>query len=161
MGLLSHVLNSIASGFAPRRPNPAAVAAETCCEQLGWSVNERPNAKEMRLRFNDPLIRYRYVEIGFADDGVYLALRVFSAVWMPARMVPHAALGYLLERNGKLLVSWEVCIRQPDNGIVGFAVSYFALAAGLRAEVFKSICQTMIQEAYEFDSRMYQAGLLR
>jgi hypothetical protein len=159
MSMFSSFLNRVASGFASPRPNPAAVAAETCCQQLGWSIDERPTAKEMRLRFNDPLVRRRNVQLGFEDDGLYLAFRVFSAVWMPAKAVPHAALGYLLERNGKLLVSWEVCIQ--DDDIVGFALSYFALAVGLRPDVFKSICETMIQEAHEFDSRMYKAGLLR
>jgi hypothetical protein len=159
MGLFRSIINGIASGYASPPVNPAVAAAESCCQQLGWRVDERPHAHEMRLSFNDPLIRRRKVQLGFEDDGVYVAFRVFSAVWMPAKKVPHAALGYLLERNGKLLVSWELCIGNNDN--VRFALCYFALTAGLRPEIFKSICETMIQEAHEFDSRLDAAGLRR
>ena len=69
------------------------------------------------------------------------------------------ALGYLLKRNGKPFVGWQMCV--GNNGNVGFAVNYFALAAGLRPEVFKLICETMIQEVHEFDAKMDKAGLLR
>ena len=158
MSLFTNLFNGFASAFAPPRANPAEVAAETCCQQLGWSIDERPSPNEIWLSFKDSLIRRRNVQVGFGADGVYMGFRVFSAVSMPAKMVPHAVMGYMLERNGNLYVGWEVCIQ--ENDIVGFAVSYFALAAGIRPELFKTICETMIQEAHEFDVRMHKAGVL-
>jgi hypothetical protein len=163
MNVLRDVLEGVASGFVSALfestpDSSAGDLVETCCQQLGWSIDERPSAHEMCLHFTDPLIRTRKVLVGFGDRGIYVGFTVFSAARIPPQQVPLEALGYLLERNGKAFVGWQMCI--ADDGNVGFAVNYFALAAGLRPEIFKLLCETMIEEAHEFDAKMDKAGLL-
>jgi hypothetical protein len=164
MKLFWDFLEGVASGFvsagSEKTPaNPAGEVVETCCQQLGWAIDERPNAHEMFLHFKDPLIRVRKVLVCFDDEGFYVAFTAFSAVCVPAQQVPIEALGYLLKRNGKSFVNWEMCI--GDGGDIGFALNYFALASGLRPAAFKLICDTMLKEVHEFDARMDKAGLLR
>jgi hypothetical protein len=83
---------------------------------------------------------------------------VFSTVTIPAEQVPAAALGYLLQRNRELLPAWQMVVH--DSGDVTFALYYCALASGLHQGVFKMLCETMIQEAHDFDAKMHEAGLL-
>jgi hypothetical protein len=157
---LEGVASGVVSAFSERRPAcSAGDMVEMCCQRLGWSIDERPNVNEMRLHFTDPLIGIRKMLVGFGDRGIYLGFTVFSAVRIAAQEVPLAALAYLLERNGDPFVGWQMC--NADGGDVGFAVNYFAFAAGLDPDVFKLICETMIKEAHEFDARMKKAGLLR
>jgi hypothetical protein len=157
-------LEGVASGFvsavSEKTPaNPAGEVVETCCHELGWVINERPNAHAMCLHFNDPLVRVRYVLVDLGDHRTYVAFKVFSAVCVPPQQVPLNALGYLLKRNGQPFIGWEMCV--GDTGDVGFALNYFALADGLRPAVFKLICETMLKEVHEFDAKMDKAGLFR
>lgn len=164
MSLFGDFLEGVVSGFASavseRMPtNPAGTTIEACCQHLAWSIDERPSANEVVLYFKDPLVRRRKMLIGFGDQGIYVAFRVCSATWIPARQIPVVALGYLLERNGKPFVGWQMVI--GDNEEMGFTLNYFAIAAGLHPEIFKLICETMVKEAYQFDAKMDEAGLLR
>jgi hypothetical protein len=157
-------LEGVTSGFvspaSEKTPvNPAGELVETCCHELGWVINERPNAHAMCLHFNDALVGIRKVLLGFGDRGFHVNFTVFSAVCVPPLQVPLNALGYLLKRNGQSFVAWEMCV--GDTGDVGFALNYFALASGLRPEAFKQICETMLKEVHEFDAKMDKAGLLR
>jgi hypothetical protein len=165
MNLFRDFFEGVAAGFASAAPdqepaNPAGAAVEMCCRQLGWSIDERPSANEVGLYFKgDSLVRRRKVMIGFGDAGIYAAFRVCSAVWIPAREVPVAALGYLLERNAKPFVAWQILI--GDDEEAGFSLNYVAVAAGLRPDIFKLVCETMVKEAYLFDAKMDEAGVLR
>jgi hypothetical protein len=157
---LGGVASGIVSPASEKTPvNPAGEVVETCCHELGWVINERPNANAMCLHFKDPLVRVRYVLVDFGDPGIYVAFKVFSAACVPQQQVPLNALGYLLKRNGQPFVGWEMCV--GDTGSVGFALNYFALASGLRPEAFKLICETILKEVHEFDAKMDKAGLLR
>jgi hypothetical protein len=155
-GVASGLVSAVSEGTPV---SPAGEVVETCCEELGWAIDERPNAHEMCLHFKDPIVGIRKVLVCFGDREVFVGFTVFSAVCVPAQQVPLNALGYLLKRNGQPFVGWQMCV--GNNGDVGFAVNYFALAAGLRPEVFKLICETLIQEVHEFDAKMDKAGLLR
>ena len=137
----------------------AANVVTNCCQQLGWSIDERLNANEMCLHFNDPLVRIRKLRVNIGKEGVTVGFTVFSEVEIPTQRVPAAALAYLLQRNREKFVTWEMAIR--DNGNVAFVLNYLAIAAGLTHGIFKGICVTMIEEAQEFDARMQKAGLLR
>lgn len=163
MKLFRDLLHGVASGFVSAAAETTPVGAagelvETCCHELGWAINERPNAHAMCLHFKDPLVKARYVLVGFGA-GFYVAFTVFSAVCVPPEQVPINALGYLLKRNGQPFIGWQMCV--GETGDVGFALHYFALASGLRPEVFKLICETMLEEVHEFDAKMDKAGLLR
>ena len=164
MNLFWDFLEGVASGFgsaaSEKTPvNPAGELVETCCHELGWAIDERPNAHAMCLHFKDPLVGIRKVLVGFGDQEFYVGFTVFSGVCVPPQQVPLNALGYLLKRNGQPFVGWEMCV--GDNGDVGFALNYFALASGLRPAAFKLICETMLKEVHEFDAKMDKAGLLR
>ena len=125
-----------------------------------WLVGRRAyDANEIYLHFNDPLVGIRKVLVAIGDHGTLVGLTVFSSVSMPAQQLPAAALAHLLQRNGKLCVAWQLCVR--DGGEVVFALNYCALAAGLNPGVFKMLCETMVKEAHEFDAKMREAGLLR
>jgi hypothetical protein len=162
--MFKHFVEGVASGIVSVVTEQLSVSAaadmvKTCCQQLGWSIDERVNANDVCLYFNDPLVRIRKLRVNIGKEGATVGFTVFSEVEIPTQRVPAAALAYLLQRNRDLFVTWEMAIR--DNGNVAFALSYVALAAGLRHEVFKVICDTMILEAQEFDARMQKAGLLR
>lgn len=89
----------------------ASEVVETCCRQIGWSIDERLNANEVCLHFNDPLVRIRKVLVSVGDKGMFVGFTVFSAVRLPASRVPGDALGYLLGatstffRHGKCLLA--------------------------------------------------------
>ena len=162
--MFKDLLEGIASGIVSVVTEQLSVSAAadtvtTCCQQLGWSIDERLNANEMYLHFNDPLVGIRKVRVNIGKDGVTVGFTVYSEVDIPTQRVPAAALAYLLQRNRELFVTWEMAIR--DNGNVAFVLSYIALAAGLHHHIFKVICDTMIPEAQEFDAKMHKAGLLR
>jgi hypothetical protein len=156
-------LGGVASGFVSAASeslavSPAGELVETCCRELGWAIDERPIAHAMCLHFNDPLVRVRNVLVDFGAE-FYVAFTVFSAVCVSTQQVPLNALGYLLKRNGRPFVGWEM--RVGDEGDVGFALNYFSLTSGLRPAVFKLICETMLGEVHEFDAKMDKGGLLR
>ncbi len=104
MSLFTDFFDGIVSGFVPASETAPADSAcevvERCCQQLGWSIDERLNANEMCLHFNDPIIGIRKVMLSIGDRGATLDFTVFSAVDIPAKQVPTAALGYLLAQSG-------------------------------------------------------------
>ena len=164
MNLFKDFVEGVASGFcsavAERSPGSSAGdVVRTCCGQLGWSIDERLNANEVCLHFNDPLVGIRKVVVGIGDHGTIVAFTVFSAVCIQSQQVPANVLGYLLQRNSQLLIAWQMCVR--DSGEVAFSITYCALAAGIDPGVFKMLCETMVKEAHEFDAKMDEAGLLR
>ena len=148
-------LQCLNSAGTPR----ACDVVEACCRQIGWSIDERLNANEVCLYFNDPLVRIRKVVVSTGDHGSIVGFTVFSAVSIPAQQVPAAVLGYLLQRNSQLFVAWQMGTR--DSGEVAFTLNYCALALGLHHGFFKMLCETMVKEAQEFDAKMHEAGLLR
>jgi len=154
------VASGLASGVSERSHVSSSVnVVETCCQQLGWSIDERGDDDEFWLHFKDPLLGIRKVLIRIRSNGAIVSFTVFSAACMPPEEVPISVLGYLLERNGQSFPAWETV--DHDNGEISFAFYYYALAAGLDRTVFKLLCESMINEAYEFDLRLSKAGLLR
>ena len=49
--------------------------------------------------------------------------------------MPAEVLGYLLERNGKMLITWQIQIAEEGN--VNFLLDHYAFAMGLRPGLFK------------------------
>jgi hypothetical protein len=163
MSLFKDFVEGVACGFvsaASDRPfvSSADDVVETCCRQLGWSIDERLGANEVCLHFIDPLVRIRRVVVSVENQESVVGFTVFSAVTLPASRVPGAVLGHLLERNTHILAAWQMSV--GENNEVAFALTYCALASGLHPGIFKMLCETMIKEAHDFDAKMHEAGLL-
>ena len=161
MSLFKEFVEGVTSGFvsaASESPSDRDVV-ETCCQGLGWSVDERPSSNDVRLHFNDPLIGIRKVRIlGGNQDGA-VTFSVHSAVDLSSQDVPVVVLAHLLQRNCEAFVRWQM--RVCSDGKVIFALCYSVLAPGLNPSAFKTVCETMVHEAHEFDAKMAKAGLLR
>jgi len=160
MDLFSNVVNEVMRGLvsAATETTSAREIAETCCKDIGWSVDERPSGNELCLHFNDPLLGIRKVFVTLGDEDTTLTFKVFSAATLPAESIPIEALGYLLARNSEMVVAWQAS--ELSSGKVAFALRYCTLAFGFHAPLFKFICDTMANEALQFDSKMKDAGLL-
>jgi hypothetical protein len=134
---------------------PALV--ERFCRELGWPVDER-QGDAILLHFDDPVVGVR--KIAITCGGRLMSLRVWSAASMSARQIPGEIMGYLLLRNWELaLAAWHVL--DAGNGNAAFAMASNMLMAGMDAAVFKYACETMVNEANAFDTKMQAAGLLR
>jgi hypothetical protein len=164
MNLFKELVEGVTKGFvasvSERSDDPSANdVVEACCRELGWSIDERLAANKIGLHFKDPRFGIRRVIVNAGCRDGMVAFTVFSAAILPAREVPADILGYLLERNGTLLVTWQIQISEEGN--VNFLLDHHAFAAGLRPGFFKGLCDTMVREAQDFDERMHKAGLLR
>ena len=155
-GVASDVLSAVSERLSY---TAASKLIETCCQQLGWAIDERPSPGRIGLHFNDRVIRIRTVLVSIVEGGTMVSFTVGSAVNMTAKEIPANVLGYMLERNSGRLVAWHVSI--GDDGSAYFAVNYRALTPGLNPGVFKMLCQMLLQEASEFDDRMRKAGVLQ
>jgi len=129
-----------------------------CCQELGWAIDDCPGAGRIALRFNDSVTRVRTVLVSIVEGGTMVSFTVASAVTMAAKEIPANILGFMLERNSHRFAAWQVSI--GDDGSACIAVSYRTLTPGLNAGVFGMICQSLLQEASEFDGRMRKAGVL-
>jgi hypothetical protein len=130
---------------------------ERLCHENGWDVDAR-DGEDRYLFFHSPFAEHRSVVVGRGDE----ALVVFTAMSftvLPPQVVPPEVLGYLLQRNEQIgLGAWRVS--ETDDEKLAFLVSYVAIGCGLTAGLFKHICETINQEANEFDVKMRRAGLL-
>jgi Putative bacterial sensory transduction regulator len=127
------------------------------CAEIGWDVDEQ-EGETIRLHFKDPLVGRRKVSIR-NGDGALVGFLVMSHAINKATDVPDQVAGHLLVRNWELAIgTWEATV--DDDGDAIFCVEYTALGAGLDSEMFKYICETMVNEALEFDRKMQAAGLL-
>jgi len=160
MSFYSEFANGMARALvsAATETRSAHEIAETCCDELGWPIDERFSANELCLHFKDPVVRIRKVLVTIGDQDTTLTFKVFSAARLPAQSIPVAAMGYLLERNSEMVVAWQA--REQSSGHVTFGLSYCALAFGFHAPLFKFICESMANEALAFDTKMRDAGLL-
>jgi hypothetical protein len=107
----------------------------------------------MHLQFQDPLIGSRNVVVLVGEDDTTINLTMLSSVGsIRVQTVPIAVLTYLLERNSRLIPSWEMYLGIDGNAL--FLMSYHTYAAGMNPTFLKSICESMIQEVQTFDVRM-------
>jgi hypothetical protein len=154
------VARGVVSGVSERSAVlSASDVVEACCEQLGWSIDERLDANRVCLHFKDPRLGIRKVIVNVGSQEAMVGFAVFSAVSLPPQQVPADVLGYLLERNSELLVAWQMFVK--EDGDLAFALDYCTFATGLWPDFFKTLCGTMVREVQEFDARMHKAGLLR
>ena len=137
----------------------ANTVIETCCQQLGWSIHSRSNDGRICLQFGDPIVQARAVMVSIVERGAYVSFMAVSTVTIPAKEIPAAVLGYMLERNVQPFVAWQVTI--GDDGSALFALNYRVPTPGLHPQVFKVLCEMLTAEAFAFDSRMHKAGLLQ
>lgn len=165
MSFFSEVLTGIASEFVSGFRDGLAVngangVIDTFCRELGWEIDERYNQGRVGLYFKDSVIGRRTVRVSIVGGGAMVSFTVGSAVSMPAKEIPVEILGHLLERNSELVGGWFVSV-DDDDDTACFAVNYCALSSGLNAAVFKLTCETLLEEANDFDDKMRQAGVLR
>jgi hypothetical protein len=163
MGMLGNVFeavvnataSAVAKSLLPQEEVPGRI--ERLCQELGWSIDER-NGEGVVLYFNDPAIGVRKVLV--TEGAKVMLISTFSAAVIPASRVPIEVIGYLLTRNTQLAAAaWQAAI-MDNGGNVKFALAYCALVEGLDTAAFKVICETMVNEAHEFDVKMRAAGLL-
>jgi len=160
MSLFTDFVHGVTRGLvsAATETTSAREIAETCCDEIGWSVDERPSANELYLHYKDPLLGIRKVLVTIGDQDTTLTFEVFSAASRPLGGIPIDVLGYLLARNGKMVAAWQASER--SDGTIAFALRYCTLAFGFHAAIFKFICDTMANEALAFDTEMRNVGLL-
>jgi hypothetical protein len=130
---------------------------ERLCGELGWSVDER-EGNLVRLYFNSSDGERRKVIIGNGDGSV-VGFSTYSKSALPAHRVPPDLLAYLMRRNvdNSGIGTWGM---DDDDDEATFIISYMALGAGLDAEKFGYICESLSKEANDFDDKLRRAGLL-
>jgi len=64
---------------------------------------------------------------------------------------------YLLQRNCQPFLSWQMYAN--DNGTHSFAVAQGVFLHAMTAPVFKTICEMLVKEVCDFDSKLRQAGM--
>ena len=102
MDLFKDILEGVARGFVSGVSEmssfiSASDAVETCCGQLGWTIDERLDANKVCLHFKDPLLGIRKVIVSAGCQETMVGFAVISAVALPAEQVPASVLGYLLD----------------------------------------------------------------
>ena len=157
MGVFSTFMRGVTKGrrsaVSERSVHHASELVEYFCQQLGWSIDERIDAREIRLHFKDPLIGIRKVVVTASTDDPAMSFTMRSSVGlMPARKVPADALAYLLERNSRLIVTWQMYLGSDGNAL--FGMSYYTYSLAMNPTFFKHICETMVQEDQAFDAKM-------
>ena len=143
MSLFTDFVEGFTSGLVSAVSDRSAVtsvsgAVETCCGELGWSIDERLSANEVRLHFTDPIVRIRKVLVSTACQGAIVGFTVYSAVAIAPERVPADVLAYLLRRNREAFVGWEMDV--ADGASVFVLLTYRScrrsrsriLQAGLR-----------------------------
>ena len=150
-GIVSGAANQARSGNGSQRGR-----IERLCRELGWSVDER-DGDSIRLHFNSADGYVRKVRISGGDIVGFFA---HSDAVFPVRSVPPNIMAYLLRRNleDSGAGMWGMIVNEDDDAT--FHVSYMALGDGLDAGMLKSICESLVNEAADFDSRLRRAGLL-
>jgi hypothetical protein len=125
-------------------------AVEALCAELGWSVDERSGPGAILLHFRDPAIGVRKVIVSVGECGDIGVVSVLSASQL--RQAPGELVGYLLNRNAQMLPAWQMT--RSDGGEFTFAVKQGVFLRGMRAAAFRLICETLLKEAHDFDSKL-------
>lgn len=128
--------------------------ADRFCRELNWSVDER-DGDTIRLRFKNPDGGFRKVMITEYARGMIFS--VCSHHIIQAGAIPPDFLAYLLTRNLIADIGFGMWGMQPgDRDMISFHLSYIALAGGLDAATFRDICQSLCEEALDFDRKVSQ-----
>jgi hypothetical protein len=132
---------------------------ERLCRELGWSVDER-DGNAILLHFRAPDGEMRKVRISGGDNSMVGFITHSHAV-LSADRVPPDLLGYLLRRNleDSGMGTWSITVDDDDNDVT-FHLFYTALGAGLDAQTFEYICESLSSEASHLDDKLRRAGLL-
>lgn len=128
------------------------------CRELNWSVDER-SGSVIHLHFNSP-VGVRKVRITSGDEAL-VTFSAYSLVVMAPENIPTEVLGYLLRRNldDCGIGMWGLYV--DDEERVTFHIMYDALGDGLDPPTLKFICESLLAEVTDFESKMRQAKLLR
>ena len=131
---------------------------ERLCHELGWSVDER-EGNSIGLYFNSSDGEMRKVRISNGGKSI-VGFYAHSDVILPAHRVPPNLPGYLLRRNleDSGIGMWGISVDDDDE--VTFHLCYMALGEGLNAETLKYICESLANEAADFDGKLRDAGLI-
>jgi hypothetical protein len=162
MGLFTDFVEGFANGFLSgtadgTRSGGQLPTISSLCSQLGWSIDERVGSDGYVLHFKDPLLGIRKLLITVGSGGRLVMFMALSASDLTPERVPTEILGYLLRRNYELVLgAWRMSV---DNTVT-FSVAHGMLMSSLNPGVFKAMCEMICKEAYEFDAKLRQAGLV-
>lgn len=151
--------NGFANGNGHGHRGGARSGVEALCSELGWSIDERIGNDGIVLNFRDPIIRLRKVVVSCGAGGDIVGISTLSAAALDENRIPNTAILYLLFRSAELTFpAWQMGVGRDEK--VRFTLAYCAMATGLTAGFFKTLCETMVSEARAFDEKMRESGLL-
>jgi hypothetical protein len=131
---------------------------ERLLHELGWSLDER-DGNAIKLHFNSSDGDVRKVRISNGDKTI-VGFSAHSDAILTADRVPADLLAYLLRRNldDSGIGTWGISVDDEEEAT--FHLCYMALGDGLDAQALKFICESLSNEAADFDNKLHQAGLL-
>lgn len=97
MSLFSEFVHGVTKGLvsAACEESSASELVESCCQQLGWEIDERVSANDVRLHFKDPLVEIRKVVIYVGGQDTAVAFAMGGAVVSHAEILRHQREGML------------------------------------------------------------------
>ncbi len=151
MGLLSGLLNGF-QGSRTRNKHTARLQAH--CRELGWEPSVLDNGS-LVLQFERRGLGDKTVLI-VPGDSLTLFI-VDSGISMVPERVPEETLVYLLWSNAKRVFGhWGVDEGEDGNAV--FQLRYCTLTSGVDGPMVKVVCDAMLEEAFDFESKMCATG---
>ncbi|VTR92883.1 unnamed protein product [Gemmata massiliana] len=154
---LKGFLGGFASAAAETLRHGAATAAgmeavTRLCEAARIPIHARDDSS-VALLFDDPVVGQRQLTITAGGTGKFAAFAVRSA----ANVSPEPdVLKYLLGRNTRLpLGAWQAT---NAPGPCRFALTYCAFIAGMDVSTFEYLCDVLLSEVLDFDTKLRDAG---
>ncbi len=162
-GVVDGLVNGSTNHFQAAPTNGTANGGgriERLCRELGWTVDEQ-EGNVIRLHFNSSDGEMRKVRITNGDNSL-VGFFVPSGAVLSGDRVPPDLMGYLLHRNlnDGGIGMWGMMVNEDEDENVTFINYYMALGDGLDAEALKYICESLTNEAADFDGKLRKAGLL-
>jgi len=130
---------------------------ERLCRELGWSVDQR-DENGIVLYFSSSDGDKRKVRIA-GGDKTLVGFSTFSYAVLAVRQVSSDLLAYLLQRNFNEsgIGTWSIIVEDDE---VSFHLCYTSLGEGLDAPTLQYICESLANEAGDFDDKLRNAGVL-
>jgi len=151
MGFLSGLMN----GFqGSRTRNKHTARLQEHCRELGWESSVLDNGS-LVLQFEHKGMGEKTLLI-VPGDSLTLFIADSGICMVPER-VPEQTLAYLLWSNAKRLFGhWGVDEGQDGNAV--FQLRYCTQTSGLDVPMLKTVCEAMLEEAFDFDSKLRATG---
>ena len=81
-GVASDVLSAVTERLSY---TAASKLIETCCQELGWAIDERPSPGRIALHFNDRVTRIRTVLVSIIERGAMVSFTVGTRLPCPQK----------------------------------------------------------------------------